>query len=79
MTISTFKYAGVSRVQGTSKSSTVSFMPDLLRPPTYFRGSVGQRLLFREAISALHKVVTGDTSHSSRQVCIPNGEKIRSN
>ena len=64
MTISTFKYAGVSGVQGTSKSSTVSFMPDLLRPPTYFRGSVGQRLLFREAISALHKVVTGDTRYT---------------
>jgi tetratricopeptide (TPR) repeat protein len=38
----------------------MSFAPDTLRPPTYFRGRVTRQVEFREAISALHDVVTAD-------------------
>ena len=62
MIATTFKYKGKSTVEGDG----VSFMPDLLRQPTYFRGSIGQKLLFREAISALHKVVTNDQRYVPR-------------
>src|SRR5688572_14861481 len=38
----------------------MSFAPDTLRDPTYFRGQVAKQLEFREAISALHDVVISD-------------------
>ena len=38
----------------------MSFAPDTLRPATYFRGRITKQVEFREAISALHDVVTAD-------------------
>src|SRR5687768_962734 len=38
----------------------MSFAPDTLRPPTFFRGRISKQVEFREAISALHDVVTSD-------------------
>jgi hypothetical protein len=38
----------------------MSFAPDLGRDPVAFRGVLRQKLLFREAVCALHEVVTGD-------------------
>jgi hypothetical protein len=38
----------------------MSFAPDLGRDPVAFRGVLRQKLPFREAVCALHEVVTGD-------------------
>ncbi|MCB9763294.1 MAG: SWIM zinc finger family protein [Alphaproteobacteria bacterium] len=38
----------------------MSFAPDTLRPATFFRGRLNQKLPFREALSALHDVVVSD-------------------
>jgi predicted nucleic acid-binding Zn finger protein len=38
----------------------LSFVPDLLRPPTFFRGAVRDAVKFRDAMSALHDVVVSD-------------------
>ncbi len=38
----------------------MSFAPDTLREPTFFRGELRQSVAFREAISALHSVVISD-------------------
>lgn len=54
------RYAGSSRVSDASGSSALSFAPDLLRPPTFFRGALKDSLPFREAMSALHDVVVSD-------------------
>lgn len=54
------RYAGSSGVQQGDASTSMSFQPDTLREPTFFRGDVRQQLEFREAISALHDVVTSD-------------------
>lgn len=55
-----FKYSGSSSVHNSSNSTGLSFAPDVLREPTYFVGSLDKKLPFREAISALHHVVTAD-------------------
>lgn len=55
-----FKYNGGSRVENGISSTGVSFAPDVLREPTYFVGSLDKKIPFREAISALHSVVTAD-------------------
>ncbi|MEM9822857.1 MAG: SWIM zinc finger family protein, partial [Bacteroidota bacterium] len=55
-----YKYSGNSSVQSGSKSTEMSFAPDTLRTPTFFRGTLHQNLPFREAISALHHVVVSD-------------------
>ncbi|MEJ2691950.1 MAG: SWIM zinc finger family protein [Candidatus Thiodiazotropha sp.] len=56
----TYRYASASRVSNDSERSRIAFEPDTLRPPTYFKAELGQTLLFREAISALHDVVVSD-------------------
>lgn len=55
-----FKYKGSSTVRSTPKRTSMSFAPDLGRDPVAFRGLLTHKLPFREAISALHEVVTGD-------------------
>ena len=54
------RYAGSSGVAQGDASTSMSFAPDTLRPPTFFRGNVIKQVEFREAISALHDVVTSD-------------------
>ncbi len=54
------RYAGGSGVTQSDGATAMSFAPDTLRPATYFRGRVTKQLEFREAISALHDVVTAD-------------------
>lgn len=54
------KYAGSSQVVNNSKSTELSFAPDTYREPTFFTGKLNKHLKFREAISALHHVVTSD-------------------
>jgi len=55
-----YKYGGNSKVQNTASSTAVNFAPDVLRDPTFFVGTLDKKIPFREAISALHHVVTAD-------------------
>lgn len=55
-----YKYSGNSKVENTSSATGVNFAPDVLREPTYFVGNLDKKIPFREAISALHNVVTAD-------------------
>jgi hypothetical protein len=54
------RYAGQSGVSHSATASQVSFAPDTLRDPTYFIGEINNHVPFREAISALHRVVVSD-------------------
>jgi SWIM zinc finger len=54
------RYAGQSAVNHATNTSQVSFVPDTLREPTYFVGEINNHVPFREAISALHRVVVSD-------------------
>lgn len=55
-----YRYPGPSNVSESPGGSALSFAPDLLRPPTSFRGVVRDARVFREAMSALHDVVVSD-------------------
>lgn len=55
-----YKYSGASAVANGISSTGVTFAPDVLREPTYFVGSLDKKIPFREAVSALHHVVTAD-------------------
>ena len=55
-----YKYSGNSSVASSTSQTSMSFAPDTLRSPTFFRGTLGKKLSFREAISALHAVVISD-------------------
>ena len=55
-----YKYSGSSKVESNASSTSMSFAPDTLREPTFFRGRLGKNIPFREAISALHDVVISD-------------------
>ncbi|MGY6648572.1 SWIM zinc finger family protein [Wenyingzhuangia sp. IMCC45574] len=54
------KYKGSSSVRNGISSTSVDFVPDVLRDPTYFTGTLHKKIPFREAISALHDVVVAD-------------------
>ncbi len=55
-----YAYKGNSSVASSSAETSMSFVPDASREPTYFVGNLRQKLEFREAISALHDVVVSD-------------------
>ena len=55
-----YKYSGKSSVENSASVTGVSFAPDILREPTFFVGNLDKKIPFREAISALHNVVTAD-------------------
>ncbi len=55
-----YKYRGFSQVASTPRSTEMSFVPDANREPLWFQGQLNEKLPFREAISALHQVVTSD-------------------
>ncbi|MEO8700735.1 MAG: hypothetical protein ABI867_11860 [Kofleriaceae bacterium] len=54
------RYAGSSGVRQDEGATAMSFAPDTLRDPTFFRGEIARGIEFREAISALHDVVVSD-------------------
>lgn len=54
------RYHGSSQVENSNSSTSIQFEPDTLRDPTFFVADLGQSLLFREAVSALHDVVISD-------------------
>ena len=55
-----FAYGGDSTVSNGIDRTAMSFAPDTLREPTFFRGNLRKPLAFRQAISALHDVVVSD-------------------
>lgn len=55
-----YRYLGATGVNSNASSTEMSFAPDTLREPTFFRGELRARLPFREAMSALHDVVVSD-------------------
>jgi hypothetical protein len=55
-----YRYQGESAVSSSAYDTSMSFAPDTLREPTFFRGKLRQSIAFREAISALHDVVISD-------------------
>ncbi len=55
-----YSYNGSSNVSSTSSSTSMNFVPDATREPTFFIAELRQKLEFREAISALHDVVVSD-------------------
>lgn len=61
-----YKYAGSSTVESNARQTDMSFAPDVLRNPTFFRGTLGKNIAFREAISALHDVVVSDMRYKAK-------------
>ena len=55
-----YQYRGFSRVGSTPQATAMTFVPDGGRPPMAFNGLLREKLPFREAICAMHQVVTGD-------------------
>ena len=55
-----YRYSGSSAIADSAHSTAMSFAPDTLREPTFFSGRLNRHIPFREAISALHDVVTSD-------------------
>lgn len=55
-----YKYGSTSAVNNGVSSTGVNFAPDVLREPTFFVGTLNEKIPFREAISALHHVVVAD-------------------
>ena len=54
------RYLGESRAVSDAGATRLGFVPDTLRDPTFFSGTIARNLPFREAISALHHVVVSD-------------------
>ena len=61
-----YKYSGSSKVESNANSTGMSFAPDTFREPTFFRGTLGKNIPFREAISALHDVVVSDMRYQPK-------------
>ena len=61
-----YAYKGNTSVGDRGSSTQMSFSPDTKRPPTYFIGELYQNVAFREAISALHKVVVSDLRYQPK-------------
>ncbi|MGD2183025.1 SWIM zinc finger family protein [Lusitaniella coriacea] len=55
-----YSYKGNTAINENGTNTQMSFSPDTKRPPTYFIGELRQNVAFREAISALHRVVVSD-------------------
>lgn len=61
-----YAYKGNTTVGDSGRQTQMSFSPDLTREPTFFIGELGQSVAFREAISALHKVVISDLRYQPK-------------
>ena len=55
-----YSYFGNTAVNHDANNTNMSFAPDVKREPTYFSGELEKGIAFREAISALHDVVSSD-------------------
>jgi hypothetical protein len=61
------RYSGRSTILHGLRESRIGLAADTLRETTFFRGTVGQPLLLREALAALHAVVTSDFKYRPRE------------
>lgn len=64
--IHTFSYAGHSGLARSSGGSSLNLLPNLSRERVAFDGGLLAPLRFREAMSALHAVVTSDLRYHAR-------------
>ena len=60
------QYAGRSAITSTLSKSRVQFATNTLREPTFFEGTLGQPLTFRDALAALYQVVVSDHKYRPR-------------
>lgn len=61
-----YSYKSSSAVVDRLDRTSMSFSPDLKRQPTFFSGELRKSLEFREAISAMHSVVTMDLRYKPK-------------
>lgn len=61
-----FKYAGQSAITSGLRSTDVRFATNTLREAAFFKGTLGNPLLFREALAALYDVVVSDYKYHPR-------------
>lgn len=61
-----YRYSGSTAIASSAESVGMSFAPDTFRKPVYFLGTLGKRVPFREAVSALHDVVVSDLRYKPR-------------
>jgi hypothetical protein len=64
--IASFRYDGRSAIANGIDSSRVALATNTLREATFFRGTLGQPVLFREALASLHDVVVSDFKYRPR-------------
>jgi hypothetical protein len=60
------RYQGASAVVQRLRAAEVSLATNTLREVVFFRGEVGQPVVLREALSALHRVVRSDLKYRPR-------------
>ena len=60
------RYSGASGVMQQLRSARVGLASNTLREAVYFRGELGAPIAFREAMAALHQVVTSDLRYRPR-------------
>ncbi|MEJ7636997.1 MAG: hypothetical protein WKF75_03150 [Singulisphaera sp.] len=64
--IASFRYDGRSGIVNGTDRARVALATNTLREATFFRGTLGHPLLFREALAALHDVVVSDYKYRPR-------------
>ncbi len=60
------RYAGRSAITNSLDHSQVQFATNSLREPAFFEGTLGQPLVFRDALAALYQVVVSDHKYRPR-------------
>jgi hypothetical protein len=64
--IASFRYAGRSAIVNGLDRTHVALATNTLREATFFRGTLGHPVLFREALAALYDVVVSDFKYRPR-------------
>ena len=64
--IASFRYDGRSGIVNGLDRTHVALATNTLREATYFRGTLGRPVLFREALAALYDVVVSDFKYRPR-------------
>lgn len=64
--IATFRYDGRSAIANGLDTARVALATNTLREATFFRGTLGHPILFREALASLHDVVVSDYKYRPR-------------
>jgi hypothetical protein len=61
-----FKYRGQSAIVQGLESARMTFAANTVREAAFFKGTLARPLVFREALGALHQVVTSDLKYRPR-------------